>query len=395
VERITRALRDGVAALPELPGERMTTHLKERLTVLSHHRASMVLKAELHAPALVADVELTRRCDLACPQCFVRAQEDAGAQLPWELLAPLLEELSGYDTTLHLTGGEPFTHPDVWRVLEGAAELGLRRAVINTHAASLEDAGLVRLGSLAIPVKLLVSLDGPPGVHDRTRGARVTQAALRVLRRAPDCGVDSMPGTLLTRELVDHGIGAWHDWLADQLGARRRLALWPVFLRPEHGALPTVGITPLSPEALAEAARQVADCIAAGADMTVVDYPPINPLLARLGVPERRLWRCTGGASRLCVQADGTVTPCHPLRWELDRLSPGRVGGTVARALAHADARRMAARGHDGCEECAELALCGSCQAVVWGASGGRFRRDPGCTEALEWLANPRVPRSV
>ena len=395
VERIERALRDGVSALPELPGERMATHLGERLEVLSHHRASMILKAELHAPALVADVELTRRCDLACPQCFVRAQEDAAAELPWGMLEEILEELSGYDTTLHLTGGEPFTHPDIWRVLQRAAELGLRRAVINTHGAALDDDALMRLGALAIPVKLLVSLDGPPGVHDRTRGAHVTKAALRVLRRAPDCGVDATPGTLLTRELVDHGIGAWHAWLAGQLGTRRRLALWPVFLRPEQGALPAAGITPLSPEALVEAARQVAGCIAAGADMTVVDYPPINPLLARLGVPERRLWRCTGGASRLCVQADGTVTPCHPLRWELDRLSPGRVGGTVARALAHADARRMAAREHDGCEECAELALCGSCQAVVWGSSGSRFRRDPGCAEAIERLATPRDLHSV
>ena len=385
---ITGALRDGVAALPDLPGRRMTDHLQARLAVLEEHRASSVLKAELHAPALVADLELTRRCDLSCPQCFVRAQETHDAQLDGDLLDEILVELAGYDTTLHLTGGEPFVHPDIWRVLERAGELELRRVVINTHGAALDGGALARIGGLPLPVKLLVSLDGPPGVHDRTRGERMTRSALEVLRAAPDCGVAAEPGSLLTRELVAFGLGRWSDWIAARVGERTGLALWPVFLRPDGPAVD--GVSPLDPGDLADAARQLAAMLDAGHDVVVADYPPINPLLARLGVADRKLWRCTGGSGRLCVQADGTVSPCHPLRWELDRVTPGRVGGFVARALAHPDARRMAARDHEGCEGCEALAICGSCQAVVWGRLGTRFHRDPDCVEARAALGRPR-----
>ena len=115
----------------------------------------------------------------------------------------------------------------------------------------------------------------------------------------------------------------------------------------------------------------------------MVDGPTINPLLARLGVPPEKLWQCNAARGRLCVQADGVISPCHPYRHELGRVEPGRAGGFVARTFATSDAKRIAGRDHDQCRTCSEQSICGSCQATVVGSGQLAFEGDdPTCPTA-------------
>jgi radical SAM protein with 4Fe4S-binding SPASM domain len=194
---------------------------------------------------------------------------------------------------------------------------------------------------------------------------------------------------VLTRELVAFGIGAWHAWLAGELGQVGRLALWPIFLKPGHEDQPDAVGHMLTPADLIAAGRQVAALRARGEPVEVGDFPLINIILLRYGVPAEDLWQCGACRSRLCVQADGTVTPCHPLRLPLGRLEPGRVGGFVARALAHPDARRMASRDYPGCRGCEHLSLCGGCRAVAAGQGLSPFDDDGSCAQVRALLGPP------
>ncbi|MBI4705349.1 MAG: radical SAM protein, partial [Deltaproteobacteria bacterium] len=243
----------------------------------------------------------------------------------------------------------------------------------------LDEAALGRLGAAGLQVRLLVSLDGLPGVHDRSRGPGVEERALGVLRRAPALGVDAAPASILTTELLEYGIGRWPAWLGAALGRAAGLVLWPLFL---GSGVPAAGETvgrPLGARGQEEAARQVALLLRAGADVTIVDGPTINPLLRRLGVESGKLWQCNAGRGRLCVQADGTLSPCHPCRLPLGRLEPGRTGGFIARALGRPEARRLAAREHDGCAGCEDRDVCGGCQAAVLTRGAPLFGTDELC----------------
>jgi len=388
IDTIVEALDQGGRCLAELLDHvGPLDHVAGRRAALEDRRARALFRATFQAPQRVVDVELTRRCDLRCVHCFVRAQDESAAELSTALALEVVDELAGYDAVLHLTGGEPFVHPGIWDVLERAGQARVREVAINTHGGRLDDGDLDRLSRLPVPVRLLVSLDGPPGLHDRVRGDGATAAALSTIRRATAAGLRASPGSLLTRALLDYGISRWHAWLAAELGAPTPLAVWPLFGGPGAAQDVRAAGGTLDAETLVRAARQVAEALSAGAALHVADYPPINPLLRRLGVPQDRLWQCGAGRERLCVQADGVVSPCHPLRLPLGRVTEGAVGGFVARALAHPDARRLRERSHDGCRECGDRDVCGSCQAVLWGARIDLFARDPMCEDAKRVLA--------
>lgn len=377
-DRIEASLQRSLAVLP-LPSPRLEEHVERRVADLRAVCTGQRLDALLNTRILVADLEITRRCDLGCPHCFVRQQAEPGAELDTGLVLEILDELAGYGCHLHLTGGEPFLHPGIWTILERAVALGIRDLSINTSGTLLDCAALDRLAAVGARAELLVSLDGPPGVHDRARGEGRAARALAVIRGARERGVSATPATVLTRELVCFGVEAWHAWLAERLGQVGKLALWSLFMRP-GAAHPRGAIGhPLGPTDLLEAARAVARLLERGEPVVVGDFPVFNVALAHLGVPEERLWQCGAGGSRLCVQADGLVSPCHPLRLELGRLQPGGVGGFVARALAHPHAERLASRDFEGCGGCAHQAYCGGCQAVVAGMGLPAFACDPSC----------------
>jgi radical SAM protein with 4Fe4S-binding SPASM domain len=253
----------------------------------------------------------------------------------------------------------------VWPPLDEAVRRGISQITVNTNASLLDEPALARLAGLGAHTRLLVSVDGPPGVHEASRRPGLTAHALDILRTAPRPGLDASPATILTRELIAFGVAPWLEWLDAHLQRPASLVLWPLFL---HGGATGASVgTPPEHADYAEAARQVAALLASGRDVVIADHPPVNPLLRRLGVPAERLWQCGAGRERLCVQADATVTPCHPLRHAIDRLEPGRVGGFVARAFAHKDLQRIAARDADECRGCVHTDICGGCRAAVAG----------------------------
>jgi MoaA/NifB/PqqE/SkfB family radical SAM enzyme len=373
VERAHRALVRAEVLSELLPGGSLLAHLRARRAALTEVHERLGLQAVLLPRPLVLDLELTQRCSLGCPACFVR-QQLAGAPpavLETELALAIVEEAAGYDTVLHLTGGEPFEHSGIWAVLERAAERGFAGAVVNTNGLRVGPAELVRLAALRLPVRLLVSLDGPPGLHARTRGHEAQRAAQAVLAHPAAPGLEVVCASLLTRELLAFGLDAWLAWLDREVRLGLPLVLWPLHA---PGAVPRTQGSPLAAPDWAEAARQVTAALAAGRTVTVADDPVINPLLRALGVPDERLWRCEAGGVRLCVRADGAVTPCHPLPLILTAIPP--VGGFVGRARHHPAARRQATGDLDGCRTCPEAAVCRACGAVQVAAG-----RELGCND--------------
>ena len=374
-------------------GPQLEDHLGERRSSLSRRALRLSTRAAFGGQYLMADIELTRRCNLRCPDCFVFAQEpdmNALDELDPSLVMALLEELSGYRTDLHLTGGEPFFYPAIWEVLEAADRLGFAKILINTNGGLLGEEELARLGALRARVHLMVSIDGPPGVHERVRGQTQTQKALRALRLAAKHGVKATPASILTGDLLDFGVAAWGDWLAERIDGWRELTLWPLFVAPE--ATHQGAGRPLSTEDLDRTARQCAALYHQGRRVVVADYPVVNPMLQHYGVPAESLWQCTAGVSRICVQADRSVTPCHPFRRALAHVDHHSVRGFVQRALSHPDAHAMGARMHTGCGSCEHQSVCGNCQAAVVGLGHPFGGNDARCRDALALLVGEPVP---
>ena len=109
-------LEDAGEPLGRVAAESMREHLDARVAALSRHRLGIAMRLLASPQRLIADLEITRRCNLLCDACFVKEQEptrslkDAG-HMDEALILEILDELAGYGTLVHLTGGEPFMHP--------------------------------------------------------------------------------------------------------------------------------------------------------------------------------------------------------------------------------------------------------------------------------------------
>lgn len=399
-EMAVEALRAGVEPLAGLGSPRLAKHVEDRVLELEAMYRRLSMAALFQVPELVADIEITRRCNLRCPACFVFAQEeddrnDKLPELPTPLLLALVEELSGYQTHLHLTGGEAFLHHGIWEMLEHAAKYGMSEVIINTNGSLLNEKRLARLAELPLRIRLLVSIDGPPGVQETARAPGMTKKALDAIRNATRLGIAAEPCSILTAELVDFGLDRWFEYLTEELGRAPSLVLWPIFLYPDTQLSVDEGGSVLDAAHLWSAARQIAKLMLSSADVTVADYPVINPLLAKLGVPVERLWQCNAGRGRISVQADGMLSPCHPFRLDLGQVTENSVRGFVDRILQHPDYQRLGVREHEGCVSCPEQAICGNCQAAVVGKGHPLFANDHFCDTVIGPLAERHLTAKV
>lgn len=131
-----------------------------------------------------------RRCNLRCVHCYSHSSDvDYTGELSHEEGAALIDDLAGFGAPVMLfSGGEPLMRPDIFRLIERAAEKGMR-AVVSTNgtliteeiAAQLKEAGLSYVG---------ISIDGLEETNDLFRGVEgAFQGAIQGVRSCLSRGV--------------------------------------------------------------------------------------------------------------------------------------------------------------------------------------------------------------
>ncbi len=154
-------------------------------------RGSGTMAGSIDPPFLVA-LNLTRRCNLKCAHCYLDAgtrRHGGSDELSTEEVTTLLDQIAALseETMIVFTGGEPILRPDIFKLGEHAANLGLM-SVIGTNGVLLDDrrvAALQAAGFRAAGISL-DSLD--PLYHDRFRGVagvwEKTMTGIDACRRA-------------------------------------------------------------------------------------------------------------------------------------------------------------------------------------------------------------------
>lgn len=113
-------------------------------------------------------VHLNRRCNLRCAHCYSSSGPEHEEVLDAETVLGFLADARelGYQVA-SFSGGEPLLHPELPRILAGAAELGLTSTLV-TNGTLLTEGRLERTKDW-VDV-FAVSLEGPAPVHDEVRG---------------------------------------------------------------------------------------------------------------------------------------------------------------------------------------------------------------------------------
>lgn len=342
---------------------------------------------------LSVDIALTGRCNLQCKYCFYADEMAALSDLLTERWLAFFQELGRLAVLrVSLTGGEVFTRPDLFELIDGVIANHMRYSIL-TNGTLVTDKTVTDLTTGRRRVRLdsiQVSIDGScAAIHNQSRPGSFN-AALRGLRRLQEAGLPVTVRVTVNRHNVQD-LAAIAHLLLDEIGL-------PSFSTNDVYACGLVerdaGAIMLTPGQRRQAMDTLLDLAARYDGRIVAQAGPLA--LARhfqtieagieageAGVPGRgTLCACGGVFTKLAVLHDGTLVPCH----NLSSLRLGTIGVDKVREVwqhhpvlnAVRERRSIPLQSLESCRDCVYQGFCtGGCPGGALFVTGELNARNP------------------
>jgi len=269
----------------------------------------------LNSPLLVW-FEITRRCNLSCPHCYIDAGQPREGEMTSSEILRLLEEMADMGVwAVTFTGGEPTMHPDFARFVQFARSKGLLVGIA-TNGMFLSEALLAQLPRDGVIIS--VSLDNLHIMNPRDANSDFKVAA-RAILRSRQMGFLTNVMTNTHKGNIDH-VDSLLDWAKENRVSVRSVPFSPLGRGQQHLELEN---TPGDVQRAAsfwvrekewEHAYHNKSGLCVG---TIFDYGETLGYLTR---------RCPSGRYLCYVASNGTVFPCTSCA-ATKILSPGTVIG--------------------------------------------------------------------
>jgi radical SAM protein with 4Fe4S-binding SPASM domain len=316
---------------------------------------------------------LTRRCNLLCPHCYMEAVGTPSPELTESEAKLVIDELSYLNNKLMLvlSGGEPMLRRDIFDIVEYAAQAGFITVMGSNgtlltpeHIRSLKNAGLRGVG---------ISIDSvDPDAHDSFRGLKgAWELSVSALRSAKEAGLETQLDITLTdgnwREIdrfVEFGAG---------LGAR---AANFFFLVCTGRAMRTT----IATENYDAALKRIAAVSSKERRLMVRARcaPHIYRMLHQDGFPLPAGTRgCLAGRSYLRIDPEGNVSPCPYMSLPVGNIKERSLTSIWEDSRILQQLRRGAYTGR--CGACEYRDVCGGCRARALANTGELLGEDPLC----------------
>jgi radical SAM protein with 4Fe4S-binding SPASM domain len=145
-------------------------------------------------PPVMLTLVITNGCNLKCRHCWPDSRSFIDTpSVPTKNIQRLIQEFAGLGLEkICITGGEPLTHPDWFKILSFCCkQRGFKEVRVQTNATLLTETIVSSLASLGFQdLSVQVSLEGATaGTHDRVRGQGSFERALRGLRLLVGAGL--------------------------------------------------------------------------------------------------------------------------------------------------------------------------------------------------------------
>jgi radical SAM protein with 4Fe4S-binding SPASM domain len=319
--------------------------------------------SEKYVP-LVVSWNLTRKCNLKCPHCYINATtQELKNELTTEESKNLIDQICEVSRPLLiLSGGEPLLRPDVYELVRYGASKGLKMGLGSngslidaTAAKRLKDAGIETVS---------ISLDSHiPEQHDEFRGVKGSwDKAVGAIKALQENGVLVQVNTTLTQQNYDQIDDIMS--LAENIGVEN---FHLFFLVPTGRGVKIADISPAQYE------NMIKTTFAKVAKHRLNVRPSCAPQFMRIakdmGLDMSRWIRgCLAGLYYCRVYPNGDITPCPYLPIKLGNIREQ----SFKEIWFHSDMFKTL-RDFDAlkgkCGICEHRAVCGGCRARAYGLS--------------------------
>lgn len=151
-----------------------------------------IKNAGLQSPKILT-LMITEACNLSCPHCLLNCKKLDGHPVPKGIIFNIIDEFSELGgETLFVTGGEPFSHPDWFDILDHACNsTGLNEVGLQTNGVMITEIDVNKLKTFPVDkFSIQVSIDGATHeTNDCIRGKGSFKASLKALKFLVDAGM--------------------------------------------------------------------------------------------------------------------------------------------------------------------------------------------------------------
>jgi len=193
-------------------------------------------KSHLRHPTLV-EIELTERCNLRCPVCFMAAESVQAAAPPGPDLKHLegiyrsIMETTGPHTSIQLTGGEPTIRPDLPEIVRLGKRVGFSSIELNSNGVKIaQDPEYVKALARAGISGVFLQFDGvTAGVYRAIRGADLLATKLQAIESCRQAGVQVVLAMTIIKGVNEHQVGDVLEFALQHRDVIAGIAYQPAF----------------------------------------------------------------------------------------------------------------------------------------------------------------------
>ena len=147
--------------------------------------------------------EITRKCNLRCPQCFTNSAVALPGELSLEECFKVAQGLKKDGVIeIRITGGEPTQKKGWEKLVEYALEIGLVVS-LNTNGIFENDFAIKKIAEVGID-QVIVSIDGPKEIHEESRGEGSFEKVIDTIRKLNNLRVPVRANILLTKKVLPY-----------------------------------------------------------------------------------------------------------------------------------------------------------------------------------------------
>ena len=167
-------------------------------------------------------IEVTDRCNLACPTCYAMSSPNYGRHRTLEEINRMMDVVvanEGEPDVVQLSGGEPTVHPDFFAILDLAKTKPIKHLMVNTNGIRIaKDINFVeKLASYMPDFEIYLQFDSfDAGVLTRLRGEDLTEVRKKAIANLNQFNVSTTLVVTLQKGLNDGEIGDIIDYALKQ-----------------------------------------------------------------------------------------------------------------------------------------------------------------------------------
>lgn len=322
---------------------------------------------------LVGVFEVTSRCNLHCPHCFVFPKKEI--ELPLEDAQKVISDLKDLGILmLCISGGEPFIREDITDLVDFAMSQKIPHILIPSNCTLIDDGIINHLKNYKGKITIMVSLDAStPEAYDQFRNTQGSfQEVINTVEKLQNAAISVSAATVMDPLTIE---GLPHMY---QLLKRLNINRWFIDRIQPPSDSNDVRCHDPSPEQLKKAFQFLFETqkvmhVSFGENLKhlwwLIEREPWFPTEQ---VIYSKYPKCEAGKTSITITSSGDVIPCVQWREKVGNALTESLRDLWFHSALFKELRSLTTDQIEFCSHCSHVLVCGGgCRAMArrWGKS--------------------------